>query len=136
VVSPFDDVVDLLAAGDLHWDVRSSHREFEFHVQVGYCNLFVPGIVRLSLARRSGKDFTMGRIIVPGSAFHDYYLFQGKRSSVLASEFTEQDLFLDLSTNFLHYRQVIEITGFFLEMAKSMDYIQFKRANGESHQRR
>ncbi len=124
---PLEDVADLLTEGDVRLNARSFNREFEVHKHIGDYTLFMLGMFPLALARRSGKEFILGRIIVPGSTLYDHYLLQGKRSYGLASEFTERELFLELSTNFLLYRNVLELVRIYLETAKNREYLRAKR---------
>ncbi len=129
---PLEDVADLLAEGDLRLSARSFNREFEVHKHIGDYTLFMLGMFPIALARRSGKEFILGRIIVPGSTLYDHYLLQGKRSYGLASEFTERELFLELSTNFLLYRNVLELVRIYLDTAKNREYLRAKRIISEA----
>lgn len=124
---PLEDVADLLAEGDVRLNASSFSREFEVHKHIGDYMLFMLGMFPFALARRSSKEFILGRIIVPGSTLYDHYLLQGKRSYGLASEFTERELFLELSTNFLLYRNVLELVRIYLDTAKNRDYLRAKQ---------
>jgi len=124
---PLEDVADLLAEGDVRLNASSFNREFEVHKHIGDYTLFMLGMFPMALSRRSGKEFILGRIIVPGSTLYEHYLLQGKHSYGLASEFTDRDLFLELSTNFLLYRNVLELVRIYLDTAKSRDYLKAKR---------
>lgn len=129
---PLEDIADLLAEGDVRMNARSFNREFEVHKHIGDYTLFMLGMFPLALARRSGKEFILGGIIVPGSTLYDHYLLQGRRSYGLASAFSERELFLELSTNFLIYRNVLELVRIYLETAKNRDYLRAKRIIGKS----
>jgi hypothetical protein len=124
---PLEDVADLLAEGDVRLNASSFSREFEVHKHIGDYMLFMLGMFPIALARRASKEFILGRIIVPGSTLYDHYLIQGKRSYGLASEFTERELFLELSTNFLLYRNVLELVRIYLDTAKNRDYLRAKQ---------
>lgn len=124
---PLEDVADLLAEGDVRMSARSFSREFEVHKHIGDYTLFMLGMFPLALARRLGKEFILGGIIVPGSTLYEHYLLQGRRSYGLASAFSERELFLELSKNFLIYRNVLELVRIYLETAKSRDYFRVKR---------
>lgn len=124
---PLEDVADLLAEGDVRLNAPSFSKEFEVHKHIGDYTLFMLGMFPMALSRRSGKEFILGRIIVPGSTLYEHYLLQGRRSYGLASEFSERELFLELSTNFLLYRNVLELVRIYLETAKSRDYLRAKR---------
>ncbi|HYA87399.1 MAG TPA: hypothetical protein VEI57_10095 [Nitrospirota bacterium] len=124
---PLEDVADLLSEGDVRLNASSFPREFEVHKHIGDYTLFMLGMFPMALSRRSGKEFILGRIIIPGSALYEHYLLQGRRSYSLASQFTDRDLYLELSTNFLLYRNVLELVRIYLETAKSSDYLNAKR---------
>jgi hypothetical protein len=122
-----EDVADLLAEGDVRLNASSFSKEFEVHKHIGDYTLFMLGMFPMALSRRSGKEFILGRIIVPGSTLYEHYLLQGRRSYGLASEFSERELFLELSTNFLLYRNVLELVRIYLETAKNKDYLRARR---------
>lgn len=124
---PLEDVADLLAEGDVRMNAWNFNREFAVHKHIGDYTLFMLGMFPLALARRRGKEFILGGIIVPGSTLYEHYLLQGQRSYGLASAFSERELFLELSTNFLIYRNVLELVRIYLETAKSRDYSRAKR---------
>ena len=124
---PLEDVADLLAEGDVRLNASSFSKEFETHKHIGDYTLFMLGMFPMALSRRSGKEFILGRIIVPGSTLYEHYLLQGRRSYGLASEFSERELFLELSTNFLLYRNVLELVRIYLETAKNRDYLRARR---------
>ena len=124
---PLEDIADLLAEGDVRLNAQSFNREFEVHKHIGDYTLFMLGMFPLALARRSGREFILGRIIVPGSTLYDHYVIQGKRSYGLASEFADRELFLELSTNFLLYRNVLELVRIYLETARNREYLRARR---------
>lgn len=124
---PLEDVADLLAEGDVRLNASGFSKEFEVHKHIGDYTLFMLGMFPMALSRRSDKEFILGRIIVPGSTLYEHYLLQGRRSYGLASEFSEPELFLELSTNFLLYRNVLELVRIYLETAKNRDYLRAKR---------
>jgi len=128
---PLEDIADLLTEGDIRLSAGSFNREFDVHKHIGDYTLFMLGMFPIALAGRSGKEFVLGRIIIPGSTLYDHYLLQGKRSYGLASEFSERDLFLELSTNFLLYRNVLELVRIYLDTAKNRDYLRAKRLLSE-----
>ena len=124
---PVEDVADLLAEGDVRLNAGSFNREFEVHKHIGDYTLFMLGMFPMALARRSGKEFILGRIIVPGSTLYEHYLLQGRRSYGLASAFSDRELFLELYANFLLYRNVLELVRIYLETARNRDYLRAKR---------
>ena len=124
---PLEDVADLLSEGDIRLNASSFPREFEVHKHIGDYTLFMLGMFPAALTRSSGKEFILGRLVIPGSALYEHYLLQGRRSYSLASQFTDRDLYLELSTNFLLYRNVLELVRIFLETATSSGYFRAKR---------
>lgn len=121
---PLEDVADLLAEGDVRLNAQSFPREFEVHKHIGDYTLFMLGMFPMALARRTGREFILGRLVIPGSSLYEHYLLQGQRSYGLAAEFTDRELFLDLSTHFLLYRNALELVRMFLETAKNREYIR------------
>jgi hypothetical protein len=129
---PLEDIADMLAEGDIRLNARSFSREFQVHKHIGDYTLFMLGMFPMALARRMGKEFILGRLVIPGSSLYEHYLLQGQRSYSLASEFTDRELFLELSTNFFLYRNVLEIVRIFLEMAKNKEYLKAKKVIGDT----
>lgn len=129
---PLEDIADMLAEGDVRLNAQSFSREFEVHKHIGDYTLFMLGMFPMSLARRTGKEFILGSLVVPGSNLYDHYLLQGRRSYNLASEFTGRDLFRKLSENFLSYRDVLEFVRIFLETARNRDWARAKKPAAET----
>ncbi len=124
---PLEDIADMLAEGDVRLNAPSFSREFYVHKHIGDYTLFMLGMFPMALARRSGKEFLLGRLIIPGSSLYQHYLLQGRRSYSLASEFKDHELFRELSANFLVYRNVLELVRIYLETSKSRDYLKAKK---------
>ena len=97
------------------------------HKHIGDYTLFMLGMFPMALARRKGREFILGRLVIPGSSLYEHYLLQGQRSYGLAAEFTDRELFLDLSTHFLLYRNALELVRIFLETAKSREFLRARR---------
>lgn len=129
---PLEDIADLLAEGDVRLNAHSFSREFQVHKHIGDYTLFMLGMFPMSLARRTGKEFILGRLVIPGSSLYEHYLLQGRRSYSLASEFVEHELFRKLSENFVLYRNVLELVRIFLDTAKNRDYQRIKKALDET----
>lgn len=129
---PLEDIADMLAEGDVRLNAQSFSREFQVHKHIGDYTLFMLGMFPMALAQRTGKEFILGRLYIPGSSLYEHYLLQGQRSYSLASEFTDRELFLELSTHFLLYRNILELVRIFLESAKNRDYTRARRIIGES----
>jgi hypothetical protein len=128
---PLEDIADLLAEGDVRLNAPSFSKEFQVHKHIGDYTLFMLGMFPMALAGKVGKEFILGRLIIPGSNLYEHYLLQGQRSYSLASEFSEQNLFRKLSLNFLLYRNVLELVRIFLETTSSREFGRAKRIIGE-----
>ncbi len=129
---PLEDIADMLVEGDVRLNAPSFAKEFQVHKHIGDYTLFMLGMFPMALARKTGKEFILGRLIIPGSSLYEHYLLQGQRSYSLASEFTDRDLFQKLSANFLLYRNVLELVRMFLETARNKDYQKAKRIIAEA----
>lgn len=129
---PVEDIADMLAEGDVRLNASSFSREFQVHKHIGDYTLFMLGMFPMALAGRTGKEFILGKLVIPGSSLYEHYLIQGQRSYNLASEFADQELFRKLSANFAIYRNVLELVRIFLETSKSRDYLKAKKIIGEA----
>lgn len=129
---PLEDIADMLAEGDVRLNADSFSKEFQVHKHIGDYTLFMLGMFPMALAKRSGKEFLLGRLIIPGSSLYEHYLLQGQRSYSLASEFRDQELFRKLSANFLLYRNVLELVRIYLDSLRSRDYLKAKKIIGET----
>jgi len=125
-----EDVADMLAEGDIRLNAQSFSREFEVHKHIGDYTLFMLGMFPSALSSKKGKEFVLGGIVVPGSSLSEHYVLQGQRSYRLASEFSDSELFLDLSSNFILYRNVLELVRIFLESARSREYLKAQQIIG------
>ena len=85
------------------------------------------GVFPMALARRTGKEFLLGRLIIPGASLSSQYELQGRRSYRLAAEFSDKQLFTKLSTDFLIYRNVLEMVKIFLDASRDRSYARTKR---------
>ncbi len=131
---PLEDIADMLAEGDVRLNAVSFPQEFRVHKHIGDYTLFMLGMFPMALAKKTGKEFILGRLVIPGSNLYEHYLLQGQRSYSLASEFADQDLFRKLSANFLLYRNVLELVKIFLETARNRDYLRAKKVIGETEE--
>jgi len=125
--SRLEDIADMLAEGDIRLNAWSFSREFHVHKHIGDYTLFMLGMFPKALSRKKGKEFILGRIVIPGSSLMDHYMLQGQRSYKIAAEFTNKELFMDLSSNFQLYRNVLEFVRMFLEAIKNREYLAAKR---------
>lgn len=122
-----DDIADMLSEGDVLLNAPSFSREFLVHKHIGDYTLFMLGIFPEALKRKRGKEFILGRLIIPEASLSEYYMFQGQRSYSVASEFTQKELFRELSLNFPIYRNVLEIARIYLDSAKNKEFLRAKR---------
>lgn len=129
---PVEDIADMLAEGDVRLNASSFSKEFQVHKHIGDYTLFMLGMFPMALAGRTGKEFILGKLVIPGSSLYEHYLLQGQRSYNLASEFADQELFRKLSANFVIYRNVLELVKIFLETSRSRDYLRAKKIIGET----
>jgi hypothetical protein len=125
-----EDIADMLAEGDILLNAQSVSREFQVHKHIGDYTLFMLGMFPSALSRRKGKEFIMGRIIVPNANLLDHYMLQGKRSYKIASKFTHRELFLELSSNYLLYKNVLELVRIYLESVKNREFLKAKNIIG------
>ena len=110
-----EDISDMLGEGTMLLNAQSFSREFEVHKHIGDYTLFMLGMFPSVLNRKKGKEFVLGKLVVPGASLSDHYLIQGQRSYRIAYEFTNGDLFLELSSNFLLYRNILECARMYFE---------------------
>lgn len=89
--------------------------------------MFMLGMFPMALARRTGKEFILGKLVIPGSTLYEHYLLQGQRSYSLASEFADRELFRKLSADFQVYRNVLELVRIFLDSTRSREYARMKK---------
>ncbi len=125
-----EDIADMLAEGDVRLHAQSFSREFQVHKHIGDYTLFMLGMFPTALFGKKGKEFILGRLVIPGSSLFEHYMLQGQRSYSLASEFTATEIFRELSKNFSLYRNVLELVGMFLESSRNRDYIRAKKIIG------
>ena len=119
---PLEDIADMLAEGDVRMNAPSFSREFQVHKHIGDYTFFMLGMFPMALARQTGKEFILGRLVIPGSSLYEHYLLQGQRSYSLASEFADRELFRKLSADFQIYRNVLELVRIFLDTTRSREY--------------
>ncbi len=122
-----EDIAEMLAEGEILLNAQSFDREFQVHKHIGDYTLFMLGMFPSALGRRRGKEFVLGKIIIPDGDLTDHYLLQGKRSYRIASEFSNRELFQELSVNFQLYRKILELVRVYLESIKDDAYLRAKR---------
>lgn len=109
-----DDIADMLAEGSVLMNAQSFKKEFEVHKHIGDYTLFMLGMFPAALSMRKGKEFILGRIVIPDSSLSEHYTLQGQQSYRIASEFTHRELFQELSMNFELYRNVLDLVRIYL----------------------
>ncbi|MEW6215482.1 MAG: hypothetical protein AB1478_09840, partial [Nitrospirota bacterium] len=97
---------------------------------IGDYTLFMLGMFPETLFRKRGKEFILGRIVIPDASLSEYYILQGKKSYRIASEFSHRELFLELSSNFLLYKNVLDLVKVYLESIKDKEFLKAKRIIG------
>ena len=124
---PLEDIADLLAEGDVRLQAPNFSREFVVHKHIGDYTLFMLGMFPMALARRTGREFILGRLVIPGSSLYEHYLLQGRHSYRLAAEFPDGSVFAELSANFLLYRNVLELVRMYLETARDRNLARIRK---------
>lgn len=122
-----EDIAEMLAEGDVLLDAQSFSREFQVHKHIGDYTLFMLGIFPEALSRKKCREFILGSIIVPNVNLSEYYMLQGRRSYYIASEFYNRELFLELSSNFLLYKNILDLVRSYLESKKNKEFLEAKR---------
>jgi hypothetical protein len=125
-----EDIADILAEGDVLLHAQSFSREFQVHKHIGDYTLFMLGMFPAALSRKKGKEFILGKIVIPDASLSEHYMLQGQRSYRIASEFTHRELFLELSSNFLLYKNVLDFVRIYLESVKNKEFLKAKEIIG------
>lgn len=125
-----EDIAEMLSEGDVLLNALSFSREFQIHKHIGDYTLFMLGMFPETLFRKRGKEFILGRIVIPDASLSEYYILQGKKSYRIASEFSHRELFLELSSNFLLYKNVLDLVKVYLESIKDKEFLKAKRIIG------
>jgi hypothetical protein len=79
-----------------------------------------------SLSRKRGKEFILGKLVIPDGSLSEHYIIQGSRSYQIASEFADKELFSELSSNFLLYMNVLDLVRIYLESIKNKEFLKAK----------
>ncbi len=125
-----EDIADMLAEGDVLMNAESFDREFQVHKHIGDYTLFMLGMFPSALCGKRGKELLLGNIVVPDSGLSDLYLLQGQRSYRIASEFTNKELFLELSANFQKYQTVIELVRTYIASFQFSEHLKARKIIG------
>ncbi|RJQ13298.1 MAG: hypothetical protein C4560_14515 [Nitrospiraceae bacterium] len=125
-----EDMADMLSEGDILLNAQSFDREFQVHKHIGDYTLFMLGMFPSALCGRKGKELLLGSIVVPGASLSELYILQGRHSYRIASEFTNRELFMELSMNFQKYRAVIEIVKTYIDALRNSEFLKAKKIIG------
>jgi hypothetical protein len=121
-----EDIADMLLEGDIRLNAQSFDREYLVHKHIGDYTLFMLGIFPEALKRRKGKEFILGSLIIPAADMSEHYQLQGRRSYRIASAFTHKELFLELSSHYLRYRDVLTLSRTYLESVRNLEFLKAK----------
>ncbi len=125
-----EDMADMLDEGNVLLNAQSFEREFQVHKHIGDYTLFMLGMFPMTLTTRKGREFVLGRLVVPDASLSDHYMLQGQRSYKIAAEFTHGDLFLELSSNFPLYKSILEFVRIYLESEQNRAVLKTKEIIG------
>ncbi len=125
-----EDIAEMLAEGNVLLNAQSFQREFQVHKHIGDYTLFMLGMFPTSLFKKRGKEFILGKIVIPGASLSEHYMLQGQRSYRIASEFIHRELFQELSSNFFLYKNILELVRIYLESAKNKEFLKAKEIIG------
>jgi len=117
-----EDIADMLLEGNVLLNAKSFEREFQVHKHIGDYTLFMLSMFPSSLAAKKGKEFILGKIVIPDASLSDHYMLQGQRSYRIAAEFANRELFHELASNFSLYLNVLELVRIYLESAGSDEF--------------
>ena len=125
-----EDIADMMAEGSVLINAESFQREFQVHKHIGDYTLFMLGMFPTTLSSRKGKEFLLGSLVIPDASLSEHYMLQGPRSYKIASEFTNGDIFLELSSNFLLYMNVMEFVRIYLESETNRELLKANKLIG------
>jgi hypothetical protein len=117
-----EDIADMLLEGNVLLNASSFDREFQVHKHIGDYTLFMLSMFPSSLVTKKGKEFILGKIVIPDASLSEHYMLQGQRSYRIAAEFANRELFHELASNFSLYKNILELVRIYLESAGSEDF--------------
>ncbi|GEM_PF-296086 len=121
-----EDIADMLLEGDIRFHARSFEREYAVHKHIGDYTLFMLGLFPEALKRRKGKEFILGKIVIPEADMTEHYELQGRRSYQIAATFSHEKLFHELSSHYLLYRDVLSLARTYLESVRNVEFLKAK----------
>ncbi len=110
-----EDIAEMLSESSVLLNADSFDREFQVHKHIGDFTLFMLSMFPCALNRKKGREFVLGGVVIPGASLSEHYILQGQRSYKIAAEFTDTDLFSELSSNYLMYKNILELVRIYLE---------------------
>jgi len=122
-----EDIAEMLSESSVLLNADSFDREFQVHKHIGDFTLFMLSMFPWALTRKKGREFILGGVIIPGASLSEHYVLQGQRSYKIASEFTEKELFRELSSNYLLYKNILELVRIYLESVKNTEFLEARR---------
>ena len=122
-----EDIAEMLSESSVLLNADSFDREFQVHKHIGDFTLFMLSMFPYALARKKGREFILGGLVIPGASLSEHYVLQGQRSYQIASEFTDTELFQELSSNYLLYMNLLEFVRIYLESVKNTAYMEARR---------
>ena len=117
-----EDIADMLLEGNVLLNANSFEREFHVHKHIGDYTLFMLSMFPSSLITKKGKEFILGKIVIPDASLSEHYMLQGQRSYRIAAEFSNKELFQELASNFSLYKNILEFVRIYLESAGSENF--------------
>lgn len=125
-----EDIADMLLESDVLLNAQSFNREYLMHKHIGDYTLFMLGIFPEALNRRKGKEFILGNLVIPKADMSEHYQLQGIRSYQVASAFTHKELFQELSSHYLLYRNILNLVRTYLESVRDREFLKAKKIIG------
>jgi hypothetical protein len=122
-----EDIAEMLSESSVLLNADSFDREFQVHKHIGDFTLFMLSMFPYALTRKKGREFILGGLVIPGASLSEHYVLQGQRSYKIASEFTQAELFGELSSNYLMYKNILELVRIYLESVKNRTYMEARR---------
>lgn len=122
-----EDIAEMLSESSVLLNADSFDREFQVHKHIGDFTLFMLSMFPWALSRKRGREFILGGLVIPGASLAEHYVLQGQRSYKIASEFTQAELFQELSSNYLMYKNILELVRIYLESVKNRTYLEARR---------
>ncbi|KPK01458.1 MAG: hypothetical protein AMK71_05470 [Nitrospira bacterium SG8_35_4] len=122
-----EDIADMLLEGNVLLNANSFEREFHVHKHIGDYTLFMLSMFPSSLVTKKGKEFILGKIVIPDASLSEHYMIQGQRSYRIAAEFSNKELFQELASNFSLYKNILELVRIYLESAGIENFTDSKK---------